>query len=56
MNLIETNHQINIYSNHSVSSNNSFTSPLNPKSFSMFFSTVAVVQSTVILLQCLLKG
>ena len=38
MNLIETNHQINMNSVHSVSSNNSFKSPLNAKSFSMFLA------------------
>ena len=45
------NHQINMISDHSVSSNNSFKSLLNASS-----CTVAVVQSTMILLQCLLQG
>ena len=56
MNLIETNHQINMTSDHSISSNNSFKDHLNAKSFNMFFNTVAVERSTVILLQCLLQG
>ena len=36
MNLIETNHQINMTSDHSVSSNNLFKSHLNTMSFNMF--------------------
>ena len=52
INLIETNHQINMTSDHSASSNNTFKSHLNAKSS----NTVAVVQSTVILLQYLLQG
>ena len=52
INLIETNHQINMTSDHSASSNNTFKSHLNAKSS----NTVAVVQSTVILLQYLLEG
>ena len=36
MNLIETNHQIKMTSDLSVSSNNSFKSQLNAKSFNMF--------------------
>ena len=35
-NLIEINHQINMTSEHSVSSNNSFKNNLNAKSFNMF--------------------
>ena len=35
MKLIETNHQINMTTDHSVSSNNSFKSHLNAKGFSM---------------------
>ena len=38
MNLIETNHQINMTSDHSVSSNNSFKTHLNDKGFNMFFT------------------
>ena len=38
MNLIQTNHQINITSDHSVSTNNSFKSHLNSKSFNMFLT------------------
>ena len=38
MNLIETNHQINMTSDHSISNNNSFKSHLNAKSFSMFLT------------------
>ena len=37
-NLIETNHQINMTSDHSVSSNNSFKSHLKAKIFSMFLT------------------
>ena len=51
MNLTETNHQINLTSDHSVSSNILFKSLLNASS-----CAVAVVQSTEILLQCLLQG
>ena len=36
--LIETNHQINMTSYHSVSSNNSFKSHLNAKRFNMFLT------------------
>ena len=50
MDLIEKNNQINMTSDHSVSSNNSFKIHLNAKRFNM-----AVVRSTVILLQCLLQ-
>ena len=50
INLIETNHQINMTTDHSVSSNNSFKSLLNASS-----CAVAVVQSMMILLQCLLQ-
>ena len=39
MNLIEANHQINMTSDHAVSSNNSFKNHLNAKSFNMFFKT-----------------
>ena len=35
INLIEKNHQINMTSDHSVSSNNSFKSHLSAKSFNM---------------------
>ena len=35
MNLIQTNHRINMTSDHSVSTNNSFKSHLNAKGFSM---------------------
>ena len=56
VNLILTNHQINMTSDHSVSSNDSFKSHLNAKRFTLLFNTVAVVQSMVILLQCLLQG
>ena len=56
MNLIKTNHQIIITSNHSISSNNSFKTLLNAKIFSIFFNTVAVVWNMMILFQCLLKG
>ena len=38
MNLIEINHKINLFSEHSVSSNNSFKSHLNAKSFNMFLT------------------
>ena len=38
MNLIETNHQINMASYHSASSNNSFKRHLNAKSFNMFLT------------------
>ena len=38
MNLIETNHQINMNSDHSVSSNNLFRSHLKAKSFNMFLT------------------
>ena len=38
MNLIETDHQININFYHSVSSNNSFKSHLNAKNFNMFLT------------------
>ena len=38
MNLIETNYQINMTSNHSVASNMSFKSQLNAKSFNMILS------------------
>ena len=38
MNLIETNHEINMNSGHSISSNNSFKSHLNAKSFNMFLT------------------
>ena len=55
MNLIEINHPINKTSDNSISSINSFKSHLNIKSFDMFL-TVVVVRSTVILLQCLLRG
>ena len=55
VNLILTNHQINMTSDHSVSSNDSFKSHLNAKCFTLLFNTVAVVQSMVILLQCLLQ-
>ena len=51
MNLIETNHQINMTSDRSVSSNNSYKNLLNISS-----CVVAVMKSTVILLQCLLQG
>ena len=37
MNLIETNYQTNMTCDHSVSSNNSFKSHLNAKSFNMLF-------------------
>ena len=36
MNLIEKNHEINMASDYSVSTNNSFKSLLNAKSFNMF--------------------
>ena len=55
MNLIEINHPINMTSDHSISSNNSFKNHLNIK-FRRVINTVAVVRSTVILLQCLLQG
>ena len=51
MNLIETNHQINMTSDRSVSSNNSYKNLLNISS-----CVIAVVKSTVILPQCLLQG
>ena len=38
MKLIETNHQINMSSNHFMSSKNSFKSHLNAKSFNMSFT------------------
>ena len=38
MNLIEKNHQIKMSSDHSISSNNSFKSHLNAKSFSMILT------------------
>ena len=38
MNLIQTNHQINMISDHSVSTNNSFKSHFNSKSFNMFLT------------------
>ena len=38
MNLIEANHQINVTSDNSVSSNSSFKSHLNCKSFNMFLT------------------
>ena len=38
MNLIETNNQINMTSDHSDSSNNLFKSLLNVKSFKMFLT------------------
>ena len=56
LNLVETNRQINMTSDYSASSNNSFKSHFNAKNFNMFFNIMAVVQSTVILLQCLLQG
>ena len=56
LNLVETNWQINMTSDYSASSNNSFKSHFNAKNFNMFFNIMAVVQSTVILLQCLLQG
>ena len=52
INLIETNRQINMNSNHSVSSYNIFKSHLNAKSS----NTVTDVRSSVTLLQCLLQG
>ena len=38
MNLIETNHQVNMTSDNSVSSNNSFKGYLNAKSFNMLLT------------------
>ena len=38
MNLIETYHQMNMSSDHSVSSNNSFKSHLNANSFNMLLT------------------
>ena len=38
MNLIETNHQVNMTSDHSISSNKSFKSHLSTKSFDMFLT------------------
>ena len=38
MNLIETNYQINMTSDYSVSSNNSFKSHLNAKTFNMLIT------------------
>ena len=38
MNLIQTNNQINMASDHFVSTNNSFKSYLNAKSFNMFLT------------------
>ena len=38
MNLIETNQQINMTSDHSLSSNNLFKSHLNAKTFNMFLT------------------
>ena len=38
MNLIETNYQINIASDHSVSTNNSFKSHLNANGFNVFLT------------------
>ena len=38
MNLIETNHYINMTSDHSLSSNNSFKNHMNAKSFNMFLT------------------
>ena len=38
MNLIGTNHQINMASDRSISSNNLFKSHLNTKSFDMFLT------------------
>ena len=48
INLIQTNHQINMTPDHSVSTNNSFKNHLNDKSFWYVFNTVAVAQSMVI--------
>ena len=38
MNLSQTNHQINMTSDHYVSTNNSFKIRLNAKSFNMFLA------------------
>ena len=38
MNLIETNHRINMTSDYSVSTNNSFKSNLNAKAFNMLIT------------------
>ena len=38
MNLIESNDQINMTSDHSPSNNNSFKSPVNAKRFNMFLT------------------
>ena len=45
MNLIETNHQINIISDHPVSSNKSFKSHLNTKRFNMFLTLKQLCKS-----------
>ena len=55
MHLIETNHQIKMTSEYSVSSNTSFKKHLNTKSFSIFGNTEVVVRSMILLLQCLLQ-
>ena len=56
MNLIPTNHQLNMTSVHSVSTNNSFKKPFKYQEFQHIFNIAAVVRSMVILLQCLLQG
>ena len=38
MNLIQVDHQINMTSDHSASTNNSFKTYLNAKSFNMFLT------------------
>ena len=45
MNLIETNHHINIASDHSVSSNNSFKSFLNAESFNMVLTLLQLCEA-----------
>ena len=44
LNLIETNHQINMIYDHSVSSNNLFQSHLNAKSFNLFLTFLTLKQ------------
>ena len=56
MNLLDTNHQINITSDHSVSGNNLYKRHFYAKEFQHVFNTAAVLRSTLILLQCLSQG
>ena len=43
INLIETNHQIKMTSDHSISNNNSFKNHLNTKSFHMILTYCATI-------------